>query len=65
MSPRPGRLLERLPVPFARDNAERDVRDVKLDPAFIAIRERVLALIRHPVAPVVDGRCFSVLGSCP
>ena len=47
MSPRPGRVLERLPLPFAREGS-RDIRAVKSGPEFIAVREHVLALIRQP-----------------
>jgi ABC-type taurine transport system ATPase subunit len=45
MSPRPGRILERIAVPFARRAGERDSRAVKSDPDFVAMRERVLSLI--------------------
>ncbi len=45
MSPRPGRIVERIPVPFARDMADAGIRAVKSDPDFVATRERVLSLI--------------------
>jgi taurine transport system ATP-binding protein len=45
MSPRPGRILERLPVPFARQAGDRDIRAIKANPDFVATRERVLGLI--------------------
>jgi taurine transport system ATP-binding protein len=45
MSPRPGRIVERIPVPFARTMADAGIRVVKSDPEFIAMRERVLSLI--------------------
>jgi taurine transport system ATP-binding protein len=45
MSPRPGRILERLPLPFARNGEERDIRAVKSSPEFVALREHVLSLI--------------------
>jgi ABC-type taurine transport system ATPase subunit len=45
MSPRPGRIVERIPLPFAREAAEQDIRQVKSGAGFIAARERVLSLI--------------------
>jgi taurine transport system ATP-binding protein len=45
MSPRPGRIVERIPVPFARGMADAGIRAVKSDPEFVAMRERVLSLI--------------------
>lgn len=45
MSPRPGRIVERLPMPFARERASEDIRSVKSAPDFVAARERVLSLI--------------------
>lgn len=45
MSPRPGRIVERLAVPFARGMAQAGIREVKSHPDFIAMRERVLQLI--------------------
>ena len=45
MSPRPGRIVDRIPVRFARDMAEDGIRAVKSDPEFVAVRERVLSLI--------------------
>ena len=45
MSPRPGRILERLPLPFARNGEDRDIRSVKSSPEFVALREHVLSLI--------------------
>ncbi len=45
MSPRPGRIVERIPVPFARDMADAGIRVVKSNPDFLAMRERVLSLI--------------------
>ena len=45
LSPRPGRIVERIPLRFARDDADRDIRAVKSSPAFIEVRERVLSLI--------------------
>jgi ABC-type taurine transport system ATPase subunit len=45
MSPRPGRILESLPLPFAGDAQRHDIREVKSTPEFVAIREHVLGLI--------------------
>ena len=45
MSPRPGRIIERFAVPFARQGGERDSRAIKSSPAFVEMRERVLSLI--------------------
>jgi taurine transport system ATP-binding protein len=45
MSPRPGRVIERLPVPFARQAGDRDIRAIKSSAEFVATREKVLGLI--------------------
>ena len=45
MSPRPGRIVARLPMPFARLHAEEGIRAVKSRPDFIEARESVLSLI--------------------
>ena len=45
MSPRPGRIVERIPVPFARTMADESIRVVKSNPEFVAVREQVLSLI--------------------
>ena len=46
MSPRPGRIVERLEVKFSRASGERDnIRAIKASPEFIAVRERILGLI--------------------
>jgi ABC-type taurine transport system ATPase subunit len=45
MSPRPGRIVERIALPFARDETATDIRAVKSSQDFIAARERVLSLI--------------------
>ncbi|BCL74609.1 taurine import ATP-binding protein TauB [Jeongeupia sp. HS-3] len=46
MSPRPGRIVERLSLDFGRRHAAGEpVRSVKSDPEFIAVRERVLARV--------------------
>ncbi len=45
MSPRPGRIIERLACPFARQEGERDIRAIKSSPHFVQMRERVLSLI--------------------
>jgi taurine transport system ATP-binding protein len=45
MSPRPGRIIERIATPFARQDGERDIRAIKSSPAFVAMREHILGLI--------------------
>ena len=45
MSPRPGRIIERIACPFARQEGNRDIRAIKSSPEFVATRERVLSLI--------------------
>jgi taurine transport system ATP-binding protein len=45
MSPRPGRIVERIAVPFARTMADESIRVVKSNPDFVAVREQVLSLI--------------------
>ncbi|MGH7122657.1 MAG: ABC transporter ATP-binding protein [Acetobacteraceae bacterium] len=45
MSPRPGRVLERIVAPFAREGGERNSRGIKSSPDFVAMREQVLSLI--------------------
>jgi ABC-type taurine transport system ATPase subunit len=46
MSPRPGRIVERLTVGFSREAAERDnIRAIKASPEFVATREQILGLI--------------------
>ena len=46
ISPRPGRILERIKVGFSRITAERDdIRAIKASPDFIAMRERILGHI--------------------
>ena len=45
MSPRPGRIVERIPVRFAHERADESIRAVKASPDFVAMRERVLSLI--------------------
>lgn len=45
MSPRPGRIVERIPVPFARGMGDAGIRATKSAPEFVAMRERVLSLI--------------------
>ena len=45
MSPRPGRILERIETPFAREAASESIRAVKSSAPFIELRERVLGLI--------------------
>jgi taurine transport system ATP-binding protein len=45
MSPRPGRIIERISCPFATRSGDRDIRAIKSSPEFVAMRERVLSLI--------------------
>jgi ABC-type taurine transport system ATPase subunit len=45
MSPRPGRIIERIPCPFAAKSGDRDIRATKSSPDFVTMRERVLSLI--------------------
>jgi ABC-type taurine transport system ATPase subunit len=45
MSQRPGRVLARIPSPFARRAGERDIRRIKAGADFVALREQVLSLI--------------------
>ena len=43
MSARPGRIVEDIPVPFARPRTP----DISLDPRFAQLKRRCLALLRH------------------
>ncbi len=45
MSPRPGRIVARLAMPFAREHADEGIRVVKSRPDFVAAREQVLSMI--------------------
>jgi ABC-type taurine transport system ATPase subunit len=45
MSPRPGRIIERIPCPFARQQGERDIRAIKSSSEFVALREQILSMI--------------------
>ncbi len=46
MSPRPGRIIQRLPVGFSRQALGNDnIRAIKASPAFVATREQILGLI--------------------
>jgi ABC-type taurine transport system ATPase subunit len=46
MSPRPGRIVDRLEVNFSRAPGERDdMRAIKASLEFIAVREQILGLI--------------------
>lgn len=54
MSPRPGRIVEAIDLPFSRAVvAGRAARAVKSDPAFIAVRERVLGRIHDRTDPAL------------
>jgi ABC-type taurine transport system ATPase subunit len=50
MSPRPGRIVERLRVDFSRQPEGRDIRAIKASPEFVRMRERVLGLIWNMAA---------------
>ncbi|GAB3243652.1 taurine ABC transporter ATP-binding protein [Chitinimonas naiadis] len=53
LSPRPGRVVERIRLDFGRRyTAGESVRSIKSDPAFIAVREQVLALVLAPTEQV-------------
>jgi len=54
MSPRPGRIIERIACPFARQQGERDIRAIKSSAEFVAMRERVLSLIWQMPAEGAD-----------
>jgi len=45
MSPRPGRIIERIACPFARQQGERDIRAIKSSPDFVTMREKILSMI--------------------
>jgi ABC-type taurine transport system ATPase subunit len=45
MSPRPGRIVARLPMPFAQAPDSEGIRAVKSRPDFVAAREEVLGMI--------------------
>jgi len=45
MSSRPGRIIERVAAPFARQVGDRDIRAIKSSAAFVAMREQILGLI--------------------
>jgi taurine transport system ATP-binding protein len=45
MSPRPGKVLARIDVPFSRQAGDLEGREVKARPEFVATREKVLRLI--------------------
>jgi ABC-type taurine transport system ATPase subunit len=45
MSPRPGRILKIIDSPFARQAGARDIRAIKSQPAFVAMREQLLGMI--------------------
>ena len=45
MSPRPGRIVEKIQCPFAAMQGERDIRSIKSSPEFVKMREQILSLI--------------------
>jgi len=55
MSPRPGRIVETIELPFSRRLvAGGDARAIRADPAFIAMRERVLDIVHHRPAALQE-----------
>jgi NitT/TauT family transport system ATP-binding protein len=59
MTRRPGRIKEEIAVPFAKPR----MFDIVTTPSFVAIKERVLHLIREELAPT--GRRGSIPGRIP
>jgi ABC-type taurine transport system ATPase subunit len=45
MSPRPGRIVKNLELPFARQLGDRNSRHIKASPEFVAARETILSVI--------------------
>lgn len=45
MSPRPGRIVEKIKCPFAAKDGERDIRSIKSSQEFVKMREQILSLI--------------------
>jgi taurine transport system ATP-binding protein len=59
MTPRPGRIAKTYELDFGRRYiACRDARKVKSDPAFIEMREKVLAEVLRPDANPLAGDDF-------
>ena len=55
MSPRPGRIVETMDLPFSRRFVGgRDARPLRADPDFITTRERVLDRVHHRARPRED-----------
>ena len=55
MSPRPGRIVETIELPFSRRFVEGgDARAIRADPDFIATRERVLDVVHHRPAALPE-----------
>ena len=55
MSPRPGRIVETIELPFSREFvAGASPRSVKSSPAFVAMRERVIGAIHDQPVPTVE-----------
>jgi ABC-type taurine transport system ATPase subunit len=59
MSPRPGRIVARLPMPFARGHAADGIRAVKSRAEFVTERERVLSMIWEVNTPPSSEGGFS------
>ncbi len=45
MAPRPGRILEDMSLPFAKQGLKKDARDVKSSAEFVKVREKILSMI--------------------
>ncbi len=53
MAPRPGRILEDMSLPFAKQGLTKDARDVKSSTEFVKVREKVLSMIWEMEAEIM------------